>query len=102
MTSRVTERIDYLVQTANRGAPGRFARLLRHAQKLADDYIGESPHDHFAQLREIEGITVTGRAYGWMTDREIFRPGGNFVRITDAWRGGMGGNRFFTLRRLSP
>lgn len=102
MTARVTERIDYLVQMANRGTPGRFARLLRHAQQLADEYIGESPGDHFAHLEEIEGIPVTGRAYGWMTDREIYHPGGNFIRITDAERGGMGGNRFFTLRRLHP
>ena len=102
MTPRVTERIDYLVAVASRGAPGKFARLLRHAQKLADQFVAESPDDRFAHLREVDGAPVTGNAYGWMTDREIFRPGGNFVRITDRWRGGLGGNRFFTLRRLQP
>jgi hypothetical protein len=100
MTPRVTERVDYLVTVANRGTPGRFARLLFHAQHLADEFVGTSPHDHFAALARIGEISVTGGAYGWMTDREIFRPGGNFVRITDEWRGGLGGNRFFTLRRL--
>jgi len=100
MTPRVTERVDYLVTVANKGTPGRFARLLLHAQRLADEFVGTSPHDHFAAIERIGEIPVTGRAYGWMTDREIFRPGGNFVRITDEWRGGLGGNRFFTLRRL--
>lgn len=102
MTPRVTERIDHLIDIANRGTPGRFVRLLQHAQRLADDFVGHSPADHFAHLREIDDIPVTGGAYGWMTDREMFRPGGNFVRVTDTWQGALGGNRFFALRRLHP
>jgi hypothetical protein len=100
MTPRVTQRVDYLLSVANKGTPGRFARLLLHAQQLADEFVGTTPRDHFAAIERIGEIPVTGGAYGWMTDREIFRPGGNFVRITDEWRGGLGGNRFFTLRRL--
>jgi hypothetical protein len=102
MAPRVTERIDHLIEIANRGTPGRFVRLLQHAQRLADDVVGNSPADHFAHLREIDDIPVTGGAYGWMTDREMFRPGGNFVRVTDTWQGALGGNRFFALRRLHP
>ncbi len=102
MSPRVTERIDHLVAVAKVGVPGRFVRLLRNAQRLADDFVGYSPGDPFASLREIEAVPVTGGAYGWMTDREVFRPGGDFVRIPDAWHGGLGGNRFFTLRRLHP
>lgn len=100
MTPHVTERIDYLLSLANRGKPGRFARLLNHAQTLADDFVKTRPADRFAELTLLDGVPVTGSAYGWMTDRDIYRPGGNFVRIGDQWRGGMGGNRFFTLRRL--
>ncbi|MEY4488326.1 MAG: hypothetical protein RIQ79_834 [Verrucomicrobiota bacterium] len=102
MAARVTERITYLLTVANRGTPGRFVRLLNNAQRLADDFVGYSPVDLFAGLREIDEIPVTGGAYGWMTDREIFHPGGNFVRIGDRWRGGLGGNRFFTLRQITP
>jgi len=102
MTARVTERIDHLVNVANRGTPGRFVRLLQHAQRLADDFVGNSPADHFAHIREIDAVPVTGGAYGWMTDREMFSPGGNFVRVTDTWQGSLGGNRFFALRRLHP
>lgn len=100
MTDHVTERIDYLLALANRGRPGRFARLLNNAQTLADDFVKTRPADRFAELTLLDGVPVTGSAYGWMTDRDIYRPGGNFVRIGDEWRGGMGGNRFFTLRRL--
>lgn len=102
MTRRVTDRVDHLVDIANRGTPGRFARLLRHAQRLADEFVGDSPADRYAALREIDAVPVTGGAYGWMTDREIFHPGGNFVRVTDSWQGALGGNRFFALRRLHP
>jgi hypothetical protein len=45
-------------------------------------------------------MPVTGRAYSWMTDRGCYNPGGNFVRIPDAEQGSLGGNRFFTLRKL--
>jgi len=100
MAGRVTERVDYLVDLANRGTPGRFARLLNNAQVLADDFVGTTPTDPYIDLHEIDGVRVTGSAYGWMTDLQAFHPGGNFIRITDEWRGGMGGNRFFTLRIL--
>ncbi|WP_069960971.1 hypothetical protein [Lacunisphaera limnophila] len=100
LSDHVQERINHLAVIAGRGVPGRFARLMNHAQELADDFVANAPGDRFAALREIDRVPVTGSAYGWMTDREIFRPGGNFVRIGDQWRGGLGGNRFFTLRRL--
>jgi hypothetical protein len=54
----VTERIDHLIDIANRGTPGRFVRLLQHAQRLADDFVGNSPADHFAHIREIDDIMV--------------------------------------------
>jgi hypothetical protein len=100
--SRVHERVDYLVQTANRGKPGRFARLLNHAQGLARAYVkdGIIGADRYAELTRIGKVRVTGRAYSWMTDRGIYNPGGNFVRIPDAQDGSLGGNRFFTLRKL--
>lgn len=100
MTSHVTERLDHLLAVANRGAPGKFARIINHAQTLAREFVATYPGDRFAGLRDLDGIAVTGSAYGWMTDRDIYRPGGNFVRIGDRWRGGMGGNRFFTLREM--
>lgn len=98
---RVTERIDYLLQCANKGEPGRFARLLTYAGDLATAYIegGMAEADRFASLHEVDGVAVTGRAYSWMTDQDCYHPGGSFVRITDADGGSLGGNRFFTLRR---
>src|SRR5262245_12441014 len=36
---RVFTRVDYLVNIANEGSPGRFARLLNRAQELARDYF---------------------------------------------------------------
>jgi len=99
---RVHERVDYLVQCSTRGKPGRFARLLDYAADLAAAYekggIGEA--DRFAGIRNVDGVPVTGRAYSWMTDRGSFHPGGNFVRIPDSESGSLGGNRFFTLRKL--
>jgi hypothetical protein len=101
---RVTTRVDHLLSIASRGPPGTFARLLNHAQRLADAYVAHSPPspDLYAALREISGQPVTGRAYSWMTDVGTFHPGGRFVRIPDDDEGGLGGNRFFTLQRLQP
>jgi hypothetical protein len=100
MSDRIDERVDHLLSIANKGQPGRFSRLLEHAQKLADDFAGENPEDRFEDLKKVDNIAVTGSAYGWMTDLQVYNIGGNFVRISDQWHGGMGGNRFFTLRLL--
>ena len=99
---RVQGRLDYLLQIASKGRPGKFARLINYAQGLADAYFawGMSEADRFAGLTVIARIPVTGRAYSWMTDMGYYSPGGNFVRITDDLDGYLGGNRFFTLRRL--
>ena len=100
--SRVHERVDYLLSIAGKGKPGRFARLLNHAQGLASAYVesGIEGADRYARLRSIGGVPVTGRAYSWMTDKDYYDPGGNFVRIPDEDQGALGGNRFFTLRKL--
>ncbi len=100
--SRVHERIDNLTRIANTGSPGRFARLLDYGQGLATAYTagGIAEADRFAVLHSVRGIRVTGRAYSWMTDRDIYNPGGNFVKIPDSDSGSLGGNRFFTLRKL--
>lgn len=98
--SRVGERIDRLLQIANRGNPGRFARLLQHAVRVSGDYADNRfsrPNIH-ASVREVNGVPATGRAYAWMTDVTRFHPGGSYLRIPDAHRGALGGNRFFTLR----
>jgi hypothetical protein len=99
---RVNERVDYLVAAANRGQPGRFARLLTYAQGLTTTYVkgGIKEADQFAGLKQVGDTPVTGRAYSWMTDHDRYHPGGNFVRIPDENSGALGGNRFFTLRRL--
>ncbi len=99
--SRVHERIDELLRIANQGKPGRFARLINYAQGLARVYFAEgiAGADRFAKLHKIGGLPVTGRAYSWMTDRDYYEPGGNFVRIPNAHEGSLGGNRFFTLRK---
>jgi hypothetical protein len=99
---RVHERIDYLVRCANKGEPGKFARLLQYAGNLATSYEsgGMSEADRFAELNRVGDIPVTGRAYSWMTDTNNYNPGGNFVRIPDSSNGSMGGNRFFTLKEL--
>jgi len=101
---RVQTRIDYLMGIAGQGKPGTFARLLNHAQTLATDYFNRHPPgtDFFAALRIVQDTAVTGRAYSWMTDVGQFHPGGRFVRIPDDEQGGLGGNRFFTLKNLSP
>jgi hypothetical protein len=64
---------------------------------LAQRTIEEA--DRFATLYLVQQIAVTGRAYSWMTDKDYYRPGGNFVTIPDAEDGSLGGNRFFTLRK---
>ncbi len=100
--ARVQERIDYLVKCANKGKPGRFARLLEYATKLSTTYVksGIKEADRFVGLEKVGKQPVTGRAYSWMTDEDCYSPGGNFVRISDSDDGSMGGNRFFTLRKL--
>jgi hypothetical protein len=101
-TARVQERLAYLTRVANKGAPGKFADLIGYAKRLGEAYFSTGPDgaNLFAELREIDGVKVTGSAYSWMTDEARFSPGGNYVRIPDANRGGLGGNRFFTLREL--
>ncbi|MGC4071147.1 MAG: hypothetical protein QM760_01240 [Nibricoccus sp.] len=63
VTERVTERVTYLLATANSGNPGRFARIINHAQKLADEFTGHTPPDRFAAIKDVDGIPVTGSAY---------------------------------------
>jgi hypothetical protein len=100
---RVMERIQYLLGIANRGnAPGRFCRLLTCARDLSRRYLAQrtiEEADRFAALYLIQQTPVTGRAYSWMTDKDYYRPGGNFVTIPDSENGSLGGNRFFTLRK---
>jgi hypothetical protein len=96
---RVHERVAYLMGLANRGQPGKMARLLLYARDLARQYFQTGPagKDVFADLRKIGSKPVTGRGYAWMTDARGFDPGGSFVRIPDADQGELGGNRFYTL-----
>lgn len=100
---RVEERIQYLLNIANSGGrPGKFAGLLTYAQGLARAYLegGIEEVDRFAGIRRVGPTLVTGRAYSWMTDRDCYNPGGNFVKIPNAQSGSLGGNRFFTLKEL--
>ena len=104
MVSRVTARINNLVRISKQGAPGRFARLINYAQKISSDYVdrGVVPRpDLFEVIRFIAPHKVTGCAYGWMTDKGYYHPGGTFVKIPDSKRGRLGGNRFFTLMQRS-
>ena len=96
---RVHERVANLLSLANRGEPGKFARLLLYARDLARQYFqtGPASQDLFGDLRKIDSQPVTGHAYAWMTDIRNFDPGGDFVRIPDANQGSLGGNRFYTL-----
>lgn len=101
---RVKERIKYLLNIANSGGkPGRFANLLNYAQGLARAYVkgGFEGADRYAGLKKVGAVDVTGRAYSWMTDRDYFKPGGNFMSIPDKDDGSLGGNRFFTLRKAA-
>ncbi len=97
---RVQERIDNLTRIANQGQPGKFARLLSYANTLADEFIktGKLPEDRHASIKRAENTSATGGGYGWMTDEVRYHPGGNFLRIEDQNQGGLGGNRFYTLR----
>ncbi|MCK5835138.1 MAG: hypothetical protein KAG98_05355 [Lentisphaeria bacterium] len=101
---RVEERVDYLMMIANKGKkPGRFANLLNYAQGLAIAYTQGSLKgaDRFVGLHKVHMVYVTGRAYSWMTNVGFHSPGGNFIRITDFYGGALGGNRFFTLKKLN-
>ena len=100
---RVEARIQNLLRIANGGGkPGRFANLLNFGQGLASAYLkgGVPGADRFAGLTLVNRIPVTGRAYSWMTGQDYYNPGGNFVKIPDAQQGLLGGNRFFTLRKV--
>ena len=103
MVSRVSKRMDNLLKIANTGKPGRFARLFEYGQGLADAYFrgGIKEADQFAGLSSVGRIQVTGRAYSWMTDRDYYHPGGDFVKIPDVDGGSLGGNRFSTLKERS-
>lgn len=102
MDDRVEERIDYLLKIANQGGkPGRFSSLLNFAQNLARTYFKEGIEgvDRYASLEKIGPVKVTGHAYSWMTDVNNYHPGGNYVFIPSEYKGSLGGNRFFTLRK---
>jgi hypothetical protein len=96
---RVHARVSYLLGIANRGQPGKTARLLLYARNLARQYFQAPPTDKdvFADLRKVGAKPVTGRAYAWMTDARGCDPGGEFVRVPDVNQGALGGNRFYTL-----
>src|ERR1035437_6147091 len=101
--ARVQERLNNLRSIANSGGkPGRFASLLNYAQGLARAYVkdGIVGADCYAGLKQVGAQNVTGRAYSWMTDVHNYHPGGNFISIPDADHGTLGGNRFFTLRKM--
>jgi len=101
MVPRITERVDNLIQISGRGQPGKFARLLEHAATLAQSYTSGALacRDPHKDVRMVNGVSATGRAYSWMTDEPQYNPGGNFLRIPDDQSGSLGGNRFFTLRK---
>jgi len=101
MVARVTDRVDYLLQIAGKGAPGRFARLLNYASEAATRYVNGQfgADDRFAGVFTAQDVPATGRAFSWMTDEMRFHPGGNFLKISDGNQGSLGGNRFFTLRK---
>ncbi len=102
MASRVSARINNLLKIANQGTPGRFASLIRYGQRMATDYVARGvihQPDIFIGISTIPPRQVTGRAYGWMTDRDYYNPGGCFVKIPNHMKGRLGGNRFYTLAR---
>lgn len=101
---RVEERLNNLLKIANSGGkPGRFAALLNYAQGLATAYTvgGIEGADRYAGLTYIAPVQVTGHAYSWMTDIDDYHPGGNFIYIPSMYEGELGGNRFFTLKKIS-
>ncbi len=98
---RVIRRVDNLLNIAARGKPGTFARLLNYAAEISKSYLkGKSIGDMYVNLTFIYPYKVTGRAYSWMTDHLSFNPGGNYISIPDKEKGSIGGNRFFTLKKL--
>jgi hypothetical protein len=98
--SRVPKRLAYLSNIAGKGKPGKFARLLNYGQGLADSYFkgGIKEADKFAGIKVVGKTKVTGRAYSWMTDRDYYHPGGDYIKIPDSSSGSLGGNRFSTLK----
>ncbi|MEI8078921.1 MAG: hypothetical protein WCH61_04735 [bacterium] len=101
---RVAKRFQYLYGVASKnGKTGKFADLLNYGQGLANAYVkgGIDEADRFASLEVIKRVVVTGHAYAWMTDKDYYRPGGNFVFIPDSLSGSLGGNRFYTLKKKS-
>ena len=98
---RTHQRLAYLTGIAEDGSPGKFARLLNYAQGLASAYMkgGVSEANVYANLHQVGTTPVTGHAYSWMMDQDIYNPGGRFVRIPDDSKGSLGGNRFFTLEK---
>lgn len=103
VSARIEKRLNYLFKIANEGTPGRFANLLNHASDISTQYIAhlKRPENLYLNLRMVHSTPVTGRAYSWMTDRNGFNPGGNFVRIPNDAHGSLSGNRFFTLKDLN-
>ena len=100
MVARVPKRLKYLNGIASKGKPGRFARLLNYGQDLANAYFkgGIKEADRFAGITRVGNTKVTGRAYSWMTDKDYYHPGGDFVKISNAQDGSLGGNRFSTVK----
>jgi hypothetical protein len=100
MVSRIPKRLNYLNGIASKGKPGRFARLLNHGQNLANAYFkgGIKEADRFAGITRVGNTKVTGRAYSWMTDKDYYHPGGDFIKIPNAKDGSLGGNRFSTVK----
>jgi hypothetical protein len=100
MVPRVTERFANLMKISQQGKPGKFAKLLNFAAGIATDFTRKQlAADPYVLVVIVNGVPATGGAYSWMTDEMRFNPGGNFLRITDAQQGSLGGNRFFTLRK---
>lgn len=100
---RVSRRVEHLLAIANQGTPGTFARLVEFAATVPKDYFekNSSVEDMYANLRTVRQVPVTGRAYAWMTNIHHLNPGGNFIVVPTQDQGTLGGNRFFTLRKLA-
>ena len=97
---RVQKRIEYLLKIANSGnKPGKFSELLSYARDLSRNYMNYlriNDIDVFKEVYVINKIKVTGRGYSWMTNRDYYNPGGDYVSIPNTFNGAIGGNRFFT------